>query len=178
MDSPLTRDSPGIAASSKLGSSPVHEANSKNESASSPMLDPNDPRLIALLESYRRYMHRTLASPKELYGAPFVVLAHGTELPPILWYGNAKALELWEMDFADFTQMESYKTAEPGLRDARERLLREVTLQGYSAGYRGIRITRTGRRFEIDQATVFNIIDKAGKNLGQAATFDRWHWLE
>lgn len=142
------------------------------------MLAPNDPRLIALLESYRRFMHRSLALPQELYDAPFVVLAHGTEVPPLLWYGNAKALELWEMDFAAFTRMESYKTAEPGLREAREKLLSEVQLQGYSAGYRGIRISRTGRRFEIDQATVFNINDGAGQNLGQAATFDRWRWLE
>jgi hypothetical protein len=142
------------------------------------MLAPNDPRLVALLESYHRFTHRSLASPHELYDAPFVVLAHGPEVPPILWYGNAKALELWEMDFADFTRMQSYKTAEPELREARDRLLREVQLQGYSAGYRGIRISRTGRRFEIDQATVWNIIDGAGQNLGQAATFDRWRWLE
>lgn len=143
-----------------------------------PMLAPNDPRLVALLESYRHFMHRTLASPEELYDAPFVVLAHGTECPPVLWYGNAKALELWEMTFGEFTRMESRKTAEPDLREAREALLHEVQKQGYSTGYRGIRISSSGRRFEIAQATVWNIVNVAGDYIGQAATFDRWRRLD
>jgi hypothetical protein len=142
------------------------------------MLDPNDPRLVALLESYQHFLQHPLAAPQELFDAPFVVLAHGNQTPAVLWYGNAKALELWEMDFDAFTHMESRKTAEPDLREAREVLLREVQVHGYSSGYRGIRISRTGRRFEIDQATVWNIVDRTGNYIGQAATFVCWRRLD
>ncbi len=142
------------------------------------MPEPFDPRLIALLESYRQWIGSDLSSLDDLDGAPFAVLAHGTESPPILWYGNRKALELWEMDFASFTRMPSHLTAEPDRREARETLLRQVAEQGYSSGYRGIRISRTGRRFEIDRATVWNILGKAGERIGQAATFDGWRWLD
>lgn len=141
------------------------------------MIDPRDPRLIALLDSYRRWTNLTLATPETLFESPFVVLAHGIESPPMLWYGNRCALRLWEMEFSEFTQMPSYKTAEPDARAARESLLREVEQQGFSSGYRGIRISRTGRRFEIDRATVFNILDARGQRIGQAATFEDWRWL-
>lgn len=142
------------------------------------MLEPRDPRLVALLDSYTRWTHSALATPESLFDAPAVVLAHGVETPPILWYGNRRALELWEMSFAEFTQMPSYRTAEPDCRQARETLLREVEQKGFSTGYRGVRISRSGRRFEIDQATVFNIVDGSGQHIGQAATFDRWRWLD
>ena len=32
----------------------------------------------------------------------------------------------------------------------------------------------TGRRFQIEQATVWNLIDEQDAIHGQAATFDRW----
>jgi hypothetical protein len=37
-----------------------------------------------------------------------------------------------------------------------------------------VRITRTGRRFKIERAIVWNLIDAAGTIHGQAATFDQW----
>ena len=44
--------------------------------------------------------------------------------------------------------------------------------------YSGIRISKTGRRFRIEQAIVWNLTDGVGNQLGQAATFDRWTPLE
>jgi len=40
--------------------------------------------------------------------------------------------------------------------------------------YSGIRISQSGRRFRIEQAIVWNLIDAAGHLCGQAATFDTW----
>ena len=135
------------------------------------MLSLDEPRLKALLRSYRHFLGIELCQPEELFAAPFVVLAHGIEVPPILFYGNRLALELWEMSFSDFTKMPSLRTAEPDLREARERLLSEVAEQGFSQGYCGVRVSSTGKRFEIRQATVWNILDERGERLGQAATF-------
>lgn len=130
-----------------------------------------DPRIAALLDSYERFFGRRLCEPRELFEAPFVVLAHGTQQPPVLFYGNRAALSLWEMDWDAFTSMPSLRTAEPDARAARQRLLAEVERQGYSANYTGVRVSSTGKRFEITRATVWNILDAGGRRIGQAATF-------
>jgi len=46
--------------------------------------------------------------------------------------------------------------------------------QGYYSGYRGIRISSTGKRFLVEDATVWNVVDGQGIRVGQAATFARW----
>ena len=68
----------------------------------------------------------------------------------------------------------SRESAEPGEQAARERFMREVLEQGYSTGYSGVRVSASGRRFVIEDATVWNVIDSAGRLHGQAACFQRW----
>jgi len=135
-----------------------------------------------LLHSFARLLGRDLvprdASPVEqarrLFESPFVVVSHGTEADPVLNYANATALRLWEMDWATFVQTPSRLTAEPVHRDERARLLERTRRDGYVDDYSGIRISQSGRRFRIEQAIVWNLIDEAGNHRGQAATFDRW----
>lgn len=139
-----------------------------------------------LLDSFARLLGRELISrqgsaevqAERLFQAPFVVVSHGTEDDPILNYGNAAALALWEMDLATLTRMPSRLTAEPVHRDERARLLERTRRDGYVDDYAGIRISRTGRRFRIEQAIVWNLVDAAGILRGQAATFDRWTPLD
>ena len=52
-----------------------------------------------------------------------------------------------------------------------------TTPDGYVDDYRGIRISSSGRRFEIDRATVWNLRDAAQAYAGQAATFSTWRFL-
>lgn len=115
---------------------------------------------------------------RKVFEAPFVIVSHGTESDPILNYGNATALKLWEMSWDTFTRTPSRLTAEPPNRDERARLLAEVTARGFIDNYSGIRISKTGRRFRIERATVWNVADESGLHIGQAATFDRWFPLE
>ena len=139
-----------------------------------------------LLDSFARLLGRELISrqgsaevqAERLFQAPFVVVSHGTEADPILNYGNAAALALWEMDLATLTRTPSRLTAEPVHRDERARLLERTRRDGYVDDYAGIRISRTGRRFRIEQAIVWNLVDAAGIHHGQAATFDRWTPLD
>lgn len=107
----------------------------------------------------------------------FVLLSHGTEEDPILNYGNQKALNLWEMTNSEFTQTPSRKTAEAPLQEERARLLQLVTTQGFIDNYSGIRISKSGKRFKINQATVWNVTDENGQKIGQAATFRNWVFL-
>ena len=103
-----------------------------------------------------------------------MVVSHLDSDDPILNYGNRQALDLWEMTWEEFTATPSRLTAEPVNRDERARMLRQVTARGFVDDYRGVRISRTGRRFLVERATVWNVVDGDGNRRGQAAAFSRW----
>ena len=69
-------------------------------------------------------------------------------------------------------------TAEPVHQSERARLLDTVASRGYIDDYRGIRISKSGRRFRIDNAIVWNVIDDTGSMRGQAAMFSTWKVLD
>lgn len=115
---------------------------------------------------------------RALFEAPFPVLSHGCQTDPILNYGNRAALELWEMNGLEFTQMPSRQTAESTDQGDRARLLEDVTTKGYSKNYSGIRISRTGKRFYIPQVFVWNLMDDSGIYRGQAASFREYRYLD
>lgn len=133
-----------------------------------------------LAASFLRLLGRPLVAEDELdvwtalWHAPQVIVAHGTEADPLFFYGNRMALRLFEMDFAAFTRLPSRYSAEPLAREERARLLERVTRDGYIDDYAGIRISGSGRRFRIEQAVVWNLVDADGTIHGQAATFDSW----
>jgi hypothetical protein len=114
---------------------------------------------------------------ERVFHAPFVLVAHGTEADPVLNYGNAAALALWEMTWEELTHTPSRLTAEAPNREERARLLSTVTRQGFIDDYSGIRISKNGRRFRIKQATVWNLLTPEGKPCGQAAMFSHWEML-
>mgnify|MGYP003349687453 CR=1 FL=1 len=68
-------------------------------------------------------------------------------------------------------------TAEPVAREERARLLGQVTQHGHIANYAGVRIAKSGRRFRIAQAIVWNLLDEHGARCGQAAMFEHWEFL-
>ena len=117
------------------------------------------------------------AFAEKIFRAPFVLVAHGTQTDPILNYGNAAALALWEMSWDELTRTPSRLTAEVPNREERARLLAAVTANGFIDDYSGIRISKTGRRFRIAQATVWNLLDERGNYSGQAALFSRWEFI-
>lgn len=113
-----------------------------------------------------------------LFVAPRVVVAHGTEADPLLNYGNRLALELWELDIPALLRTASRLTAEPMHRDERANLLARTRRDGFVDDYRGIRISQSGKRFYIERACVWNLINDQGKLVGQAATFEDWQPIE
>jgi hypothetical protein len=114
---------------------------------------------------------------EKVFHAPFVLVSHGTEADPVLNYGNQSALALWEISWAELTRTPSRLTAEAPNREERARLLAEVTARGFIDDYSGIRISKSGRRFRIAQATVWNLLDGRKMYAGQAAMFSRWEFL-
>lgn len=133
-------------------------------------------RIALIAASFARLLGRPLAEVGDdvvacLWEAPVAIVAHGTEPDPIFFFGNARALTVFETDAAHFVGMPSRLSAEAPLRGERQALLDRVSAQGFIADYAGIRISATGRRFRIDRAIVWNLIDEAGGLQGQAATF-------
>jgi hypothetical protein len=138
-----------------------------------------------LVRSYLKFTKRDLLPglfnplglSKNLFHAPFVLVSHGTEADPVLNYGNQAALNLWEMSWEELTRTPSRLTAEAPEREERARLLAEVTAHGFIDNYSGIRISKSGRRFRIARATVWNLVTERGEPCGQAATFSEWEFL-
>ncbi len=136
-----------------------------------------------LLHSFQHWTGRSLldvnGSPVEiaqaLFEAPFVLVSHGTEPDPIFNYGNRRALELWEFSWEDFTQMPSRKCVEPVTQEERDRLLAAAATKGYIDNYSGIRISSTGKRFQIEDVILWNVLDEQNQRCGQAAVFSKYY---
>ena len=135
-----------------------------------------------LLDSYRHWIGKDLierhdrreSEAQALFESPLVVVSHGMEADPVLNYGNQAALDLWEMAWADLVTTPSRLTAEPMNRAEREVMLQQALTRGYIDTYRGVRISATGRRFLVENALIWNVVDAGQRPLGQAAAFSRW----
>ena len=148
-----------------------------------------DPQIVQwcqyLLDSYaywvkQELIHRSgtpLDQAERLFNSAFVVASHGVENDPVLNYGNQVALNLWKMNWKQFTQTPSRLTAEPVNREERARMLEQAKIQGYISDYRGVRSSSTGERFLVDQVIIWNIHKPDGTAVGQGATFSTWKYL-
>ncbi len=106
--------------------------------------------------------------------APFVVVAHDTAPDPRFVYANRAAQACFGYDWPTFTSLPSRLSAEAPDRAERQALLDAVARNGFTTGYRGLRIASTGRRFWIEDGIVWELLDRDGVRRGQAATFSSW----
>lgn len=150
-----------------------------------PCQNPNTIRYSALMaRSFRHCAGEPLlaqgdALPPEalaqaLYDTPFVLVSHGTQADPIFCYANRAAQTLWEYDWDMFTRLPSRLSAEADARSERAGLLEQALQQGIIRNYSGMRVSRTGKRFEIRNALLWNVTDENGRRIGQAAMFHDW----
>lgn len=133
-------------------------------------------RIALIAESFSRLLGRPLVQAEgdvvaALWNAPHAIVAHGTQDDPIFFFGNQAALTAFETRFEDFAQLPSRLSAEAPLREERQALLDRVSAHGFIDDYAGIRISAKGKRFRIENAVVWNLIDADGVRHGQAATF-------
>jgi hypothetical protein len=139
--------------------------------------DPLDPALFALLaDSHARFVGEPLTPPgagaEWLYrDAPFGVLAHTGDDEPRFIYANVLAQARFAYPWETFVGLPSRLSAEPDRREDRQRLLDAVERDGCFRGYRGRRIAGDGRRFWIEDVTMWNLLDARGVRVGQAARF-------
>ena len=135
-----------------------------------------------LCSSYTHWTNQSLLNKdnnpdkliQDLYKAPFAIVSHGIEEDPVFNFGNKVALELFELDCEQFIQLPSRNSVEMTNRDQRDELMQRVSHDGHMIDYSGVRISSTGKRFKIEGATIWNIIDEREHYYGQAAMFTNW----
>lgn len=128
----------------------------------------------------RELVAGTLPLPEQaqcLFTAPFALLSHDAAPDPVFTYVNRTAMALWEMDWMEMTRLPSRLSAEPMEQTARARFLADVATRGFVDQYQGVRISRSGRRFRIRNALLWNLLDETGQFCGQAAMFGDWQFL-
>ena len=103
-----------------------------------------------------------------------MVLAHNTDADPRFIYANKAAQSRFGYGWDEFMSLPSRLSAESGLRERREAVLNAVARDGFVAGYSGVRIAKSGLRFRIVDAVIWQLIDEDGTVRGQAATFSQW----
>lgn len=141
------------------------------------------PRLELIAESFARFFERPLVESapcgleKALWEAPRAIVAHGTEVEPLFFYGNRLALELFGLRADAFIGLASYSSAEPSEREERARMLEGLRLRGFLEDYSSVRVSTSGQRFAITNTQVWNLVDRDGEHHGQAATFSEWRLL-
>ena len=137
---------------------------------------------IAIVQnSYKKLLGRDLLASvpslsaveaaRAIWEATFMVVSHDTAPDPIFNYANQATLRLFAMTWEEFTALPSRQSAEPPTREERAHLLAQVTAKGFVENYSGIRIAKTGQRFEIRNVTVWNLTHPDGTYAGQAATY-------
>ena len=132
-------------------------------------------RIALIAQSHERLTGRALVDGPDLaealWNAPLAVVAHGTQADPLFFFGNRAALAAFGASLGQFIGMPSRLSAEAPDRAERQALLDRVTAQGFIDDYAGMRVRLDGGRFQIENATVWNLIDEAGERHGQAAAF-------
>lgn len=106
--------------------------------------------------------------------APFCLLTQDALIDPRFVYANVTAQKCFEYGWDEFVGLPSRLSAAAPDRRQRQNFMNTVLRQGYAHDYRGRRIAKSGRRFWIESATVWNILDREGIFQGQAVLIRRW----
>jgi len=107
---------------------------------------------------------------RSAWNGDFALLCHSNDA--ILTYANSFALALWEMDWPTMLITPSRETAPQGEdRDTRAALMEQVARNGFIRNYTGRRVSRSGRLFFIENATVWTMRDEKGARFGTGAFF-------
>ena len=153
-----------------------------------PWLKADQQALVAkLLQSHQWAFQRPLIasarqqplrlSCQELFACGFPVLAHDGGPEPKLTYANAAALGLWDAPWDDLVGLPSRLTAPTAEQAERSLALNKAKSEDAIEGYSGIRISRKGRRFMIQNARIWTLWDEQQQAYGQAASFSNWWWM-
>jgi MEKHLA domain len=136
--------------------------------------------VLIMLENLKRWANYDLIKEygfsgetlgEQVFNADFYLLSHNTATDPVLTYGNQQVLDRWELSWQELTTMHSRDTAKPVDRSQRSKLMAQVKMDNYITGYSGIRVSKTGKEFQILDGIIWNLFLSDGSFYGQAAWF-------
>mmetsp|Transcript_14710 Transcript_14710/g.23932 ORF Transcript_14710/g.23932 Transcript_14710/m.23932 type:complete len:173 (-) Transcript_14710:2202-2720(-) len=131
-----------------------------------------------LQESYKHYTGKQLggeemATWEALHNSEAFVLASvGIQDDPIFNYGNRAAMNVFKLDWDEFTQFPGRYSADEENRESREKLLKMANQAEYLPDVEAIRVDAEKRRFKLVDAELFTVLsgDKQTR-IGQAVWF-------
>jgi len=134
-------------------------------------------RATVILDTHRRLLGRELIlrsgdaaeDARRLFDLPQAVLAHDTAPRPLLDWANFAAARAFDATPETLLGRPSADTAPADATADRRALFDVLARQGFVTGYSGVRVSVTGRRFIIEDVTVFALVDEAGRPAGHAA---------
>jgi hypothetical protein len=147
---------------------------------------------LLLIESYRRATGRPLLggkkgaadedgldiadAPRALFDAPLAILSHDGAPDPAFVYASAAALEIFQAPaWGDLVGLPSRLSAEEDLAIQADRAAllaaSASSAAGTISGYKGWRVGRGGRRFEIQDGCLWQVTAPSGDTIGQAVAF-------
>jgi MEKHLA domain len=135
--------------------------------------DYHQEHVLVMLENLKRWTNYDLIKEyrfsletlgEQVFNADFYLLSHSSALDPVLTYGNQQVLDRWEVSWQELTAMHSRDTAKPLDRSQRAALMAQVK-------YSGVRVSKTGKEFQILDGIVWNLFLNDGSFYGQAAWF-------
>jgi hypothetical protein len=134
-------------------------------------------RACEILDSYLRLLGRDLVErsgdeaddARRLFDLPLAVLAHDTSPVPLLDWANGAAARAFDAAPEALLGRPSADTTPADAVADRRALFDVLARRGFVTGYSGVRVSLTGRRFMIDDVTVFALADAAGRPAGHAA---------
>ena len=88
-------------------------------------------------------------------------------------YLNKAALSLFKVSLDQVIGKPTTMTAPESEQKERNELLNQVNFHGFIDNYKGIRVAFDGELFQIEDATIWNIIDKKSIKIGQAVIIYR-----
>ena len=83
-------------------------------------------------------------------------------------YLNKAALSLFKVTKDQVMGRSTTITAPKSEQKQRNELLNQVNSHGFIDNYKGIRVTSDGELFQIEDATIWNVVDKNSHKMGQA----------
>ena len=101
----------------------------------------------------------------------FPIASH--DLNGLFNYLNKAALSLFKVTLDQVIGQPTTITAPDSEQKERNELLNQVNSYGFIECYKGIRVTSDGALFQIEDATIWNILDKESIKIGQAVIIYR-----
>ncbi|NBQ22250.1 MAG: MEKHLA domain-containing protein [Synechococcaceae bacterium WB6_3B_236] len=149
-----------------------------------PWLSPQILGLTSLvLDSHQRLYGQPLLraqgsrlAAQELFVLDRVVLCHDGSADPRFIYANRAALQLFKRSWPQMVGLPSRLSARQQHHLDRRQALEKARRQEALTGYGGERVDSQGRRFQIRNARLWNLLDEERHYRGQAACFGNWWW--